>query len=480
MNLKKYLLPLFIAADVLLVIFIVLLLLPAKTAAPVSPAPSASEPVSAAAEPESPEEPAPASDLQTVRILLPGMAPSDYDDLLAAASETLAAAGLSPEITYLPWDAYEEKFRLCAADGLPFDIVYIPREVFSLQSAEDLLQPLPGDLMTAASLRDAFLPEELAAGTMHGALYGLPAAHMDFASPYRLSYRSDIAAAAGYEGLPDTLDDFFAFMEDAQQRLLPEAGIKPYVQVPDLTATPAHIQRSYKTWPFYVVNDLVLVRQDGTVESYLESEEFTLDAAYYRALSEKKLLDPSFAERDASYLEDQANFGALLPSPVHYEDLQSTIRRNLGNNNITVAEEVLFADRPLLAGSLPADLYALSAAADPALFTRFFSCLYESEENLAAFSELLPLAGFRPVYDKTEGGAVVLSPAAGFVFDESAVQTEATALKQLLASDIYPIKFGQKSLGKYLPSALKKLRKAGLDTYIEAYEKQLSDYLTAK
>ena len=43
------------------------------------------------------------------------------------------------------------------------------------------------------------------------------------------------------------------------------------------------LHRSYDTYPFYVENSLgiVLIRQDGTVDSFYESEEFKQDADTY-------------------------------------------------------------------------------------------------------------------------------------------------------------------------------------------------------
>ena len=73
----------------------------------------------------------------------------------------------------------------------------------------------------------------------------------------------------------------------------------------------------------------------------------------------------------------------------------------------------------------------------------------------------------------------VISPAAGFIFDASPVQSELTNLQTEIISSIYPIKVGMVSYEDNIDAAIEKLKAAGLDKYLEEYRTQFKAYLDA-
>ena len=73
----------------------------------------------------------------------------------------------------------------------------------------------------------------------------------------------------------------------------------------------------------------------------------------------------------------------------------------------------------------------------------------------------------------------VISPAAGFLFDASSVQSELTNLQTEIIASIYPIKVGMVSYEDNIVAAIEKLKAAGLDTYLEEYRTQFAAYLEA-
>lgn len=73
----------------------------------------------------------------------------------------------------------------------------------------------------------------------------------------------------------------------------------------------------------------------------------------------------------------------------------------------------------------------------------------------------------------------VISPAAGFIFDASPVQSELTNLQTEIISSIYPIKVGMVSYEDNIDAAIEKLKAAGLDKYMEEYRTQFQAYLDA-
>lgn len=73
----------------------------------------------------------------------------------------------------------------------------------------------------------------------------------------------------------------------------------------------------------------------------------------------------------------------------------------------------------------------------------------------------------------------VISPAAGFIFDATNVQSELTNLQTEIIASIYPIKVGMVPYEENIDAAIEKLKAAGLDTYLEEYRTQFAAYLEA-
>ena len=73
----------------------------------------------------------------------------------------------------------------------------------------------------------------------------------------------------------------------------------------------------------------------------------------------------------------------------------------------------------------------------------------------------------------------VISPAAGFIFDASNVQSELTNLQTEIIASIYPIKVGMVPYEENIDAAIEKLKAAGLDRYLEEYRTQFAAYLEA-
>lgn len=93
---------------------------------------------------------------------------------------------------------------------------------------------------------------------------------------------------------------------------------------------------------------------------------------------------------------------------------------------------------------------------------------HSTGENVGTFVIYLVVALF-----------ALISPAAGFIFDSSNVQSELTNLQTEIISSIYPIKVGMVSYEDNIDAAIEKLKAAGLDKYMEEYRTQFKAYLDA-
>ena len=276
----------------------------------------------------------------------------------------------------------------------------------------------------------------------------------------------------------------------------------------------------YDTFPFYVENSLniVLIRQDGTIDSYFESEEFKKDAYYYRQMYTAGLINPDILNTSHEQKYDEVKIGAFLPSETFgYGDLVSL------RENIPTADIDLFLtapEKPNMIYTLAQNLNAISATSeDPESGLKFLDWLYKSKENhdlfhygiegvhytasadnrivqkkdasnnvlyymdtwmsgylpFLRYAETMPEKGIE--FDQFKSENYVVSPAAGFLFDATNVQSELAALQTEIIASIYPIKYGLVEYDEAFPAALQRLKAAGLDRYLEEYRTQFAKYL---
>ncbi len=317
-------------------------------------------------------------------------------------------------------------------------------------------------------------------------------------------------------------------MEKSQKYILDETGVKAYHWMHQNQDTPHWLHRTYDTYPFYVENSLgiVLARQDGTIDSYYESEEFKKDANTYYEIYQKGLINPDILNMDSQVKYDQANLGAFLPSQT-FDPSQAKLTMNNSNlTGVTVDWVEMNPEKPEMIYTFVQNLNAISSTSeDPESGLKFLDWLYASEENhdlfhygtegtyftnagqnmLSRTDEMKNangdalyqmdtwMTGYNQYirYDESvtteeyldymnfEAENYVVSPIAGFLFDATNVTTELTNLQAEIISSIYPIKIGMVPYEENIGPAIEKLKAAGLDRYLEEYRTQFKAYLDA-
>ena len=93
------------------------------------------------------------------------------------------------------------------------------------------------------------------------------------------------------------------------------------------------------------------------------------------------------------------------------------------------------------------------------------------------FSETEPDESIAKSTTPLAEGTYVVSPVAGFIFDESNVMTEMANLRTEVAASMYPIKYGFVDYDEAFDTAIANLKAAGLDKVIAEYQRQLNDFL---
>jgi putative aldouronate transport system substrate-binding protein len=467
-------------------------------------------------------------ELKPVRFVQPGTYNAEYEVGLAAINEKLKndGVGIELDVIRIPWDAYAEKLNLMLTSGEPFELLHIMQDVKNLSSIAGI-----GAVISLEPYLDNY-PDLLAnftdiewSGTLYnGERYAVPCYWRSFDNTMStVQLRTDVMKAVGYDTLPTDIDQVIDMMKKSQDYILDETGIKAYTWFHQVQDTSHWLHRFYDTFPFYVENSLgiVLARQDGTIDSFYESEEFKQDAATYRKIFEAGLINPDIMNLDHQVQYDQADLGAFLLSPTFEPIEQVTIKRITGMDTTV---EALFAqpEKPDLIYTFVQNINAVSSTAeDPESGLKLLEWLYKSKENHDLFHYGIEGQHYNPVGDDRieyirdaddkqlfyldtwmtgylplmrfdaespdaqiemmtyKSDHYVVSPIAGFIFDSNSVATELTNLQTELISSIYPIKLGIVDYDSNIGPAIEKLKAAGLDKYLEEYRKQFTAYYEA-
>ncbi len=462
------------------------------------------------------------------RILQPGNLSAEYEAGIAAVNKKLEEDGvdIEVEVIRIPWDAYAEKLNLMLSTGEEFEILHIMQDVRNLSSIAGVgaIVPVTEYIDKYPNLKAKFSDLEWASTVYKNEYYAIPAAWRNFDNLLSyMHYREDIMKQVGYQEFPETVDEIIDLMKKSQDAILEENGMMSYHWMHQNQDTAHWLHRSYDTYPFYVENSLglILARQDGTIDSFYESEEFKQDCEVYFKMYQQGLINPDILNLVSQTKYDEAGFGAFLPSNTFDSNTQNSIKEKTGID-ATVKWTRAFPDKPDMIYTYGQNLNAVSSTAeDPETAFKFFDWLYASQENYDLFHYGIEgvhytlndegritnmkgedgqflyymdtwMTGYVPYsrysedtvddyidYNGFKADNYVVSPIAGFAFDTANVQAELTNLQTEIISSIYPIKFGMVSYEENIDKAIAKLKAAGLDTYMDEYRKQVAAYLEA-
>lgn len=474
-------------------------------------------------------------EIHPVRIFQPGNLPDDYDAGIAAVNEKLQADGVNVEVsvTRAPWDNYAEKLNLMLTTGEEFELLHIMQDVKNLSSIAGMGAVIPLDeyLEKYPDLVAKFTDAEWLGAVYNGDHYAVPCAWRSFDNLMSyLTVRTDVMKAVGYEEFPsDSVEKVIDLMKKSQDYILEETGLKAYNWFHQNQDTAHWLHRTYDTYPFYVENSLgvVLARQDGTIDSYYESEEFKKDANTYYEMYQAGLVNPDILNIDHDAMYDDSKLGAFLPSQTFDPSLEKTIPQNNAEMDYVTCDWVeMNPEKPEMIMTFVQNLNAISSTAEnPESGLKFLNWLYASQENhdlfhygtegtyftavgdnMLSYSDEMKndngaalyaldtwMTGYAPFMRYDEAVATdgyisnltykaenyVISPIAGFLFDSSNVTSELTNLQTEIMASIYPIKVGMIPYEENIGPAIEKLKAAGLDKYLEEYRTQFQAYLDA-
>jgi putative aldouronate transport system substrate-binding protein len=471
----------------------------------------------------------PAGKPVTVKYVVPGSEQPDQKVALEAVNKKLLADGVNiqVEVQHIGWDAWSSKTNVMLSTGEEFDLLHVmenssaPTGAYVARGAalplDDLIKKYTPDLM------NKFPQSVWDAAKVDGKIYTIPAMWRDATQmggeAGYLTVRQDLLDKLNLP-IPKTVDELINTGVAIKKQL----GNDSFAWDHALERTPVWLHRTYDSWPFYAdfTGGIVYVNEKGDVKSWIETPEFKQDSQVYRKMYQAGLIHPdvlSLPNDAKTKLEDQGKFIYGLGSI----DLTaySAIKKNVADVKLATfqlaPEKVNYSFLPLMNSNM-----IPSTSKHPEAALKFLDWLYKDQANHDLFLygvegktyTKLPNDRIDFVLDSnnkakyafefwqigyykwqkfqkdemdesikrqtTTDPKAQTSIVAGFTFNPEPVKTEYANVVAEMASSIYPIKFGVVDFDKYYPSALKKLKDAGLDKVVAEYNKQFQEFLKKK
>jgi putative aldouronate transport system substrate-binding protein len=468
-----------------------------------------------------------AAGLHPMRFVVPGTAAPDYTVGIKAVNDKLRADGLDIEasIIYIPWDVYDQRLNLMMSTGEQFELLHVMQDVKNISNlvARNGIISIDEYVPNYTNLTARFSTDDWKASRFNGKLYAVPATWRSFdnylaAVTVLLNPLQKVASEFPVNG---NIDQFIDVSKKMQAQILTDKGKTAYHWMHQISWPPNWLHRTYPTFPFYVEmgGSLVLARQDGTIDSYFESQEFKWDSENYRKLYNAGLIYPDILNTQSQHWTDEFGLlGVMLPSEANNTlSAWVSLKKNLPEEQ--AATYFLNPEKPNVT-FYTQNLNAISATAENSESgLKFLNWLYANKQNHDLFhygiegvhytasapNKIAPkldstgaemyradtwMTGYLPwmrfdeaasedqiAWATFQSGNKVYTPIAGFIFDSTPVASQLTSLQTEIMASFYPIRYGLVDYESSYPAALTRLKAAGLDQYMAEYRRQFAEYL---
>ncbi len=466
-----------------------------------------------------------ATEVSPVKYVIPGDAPSGYDYVMPLVNEKLKEIGIELSVQYIPWDVWDQKLNLMLSTGEAFDLFHVMQDRVSFSSyysrgglmditpyleeyGEAIFKAIPENIMEAAKIQ--------------GKYYAVPTNWIELGVEGLYTVRMDLLEKYGQK-LPTTNAEILDVVENiinqhdgVETLYLPFRGGSI-----DPTSTHTNVLHAeYDRFPFTVKDSLFFVAQDGTVESWVETEEFKKDCEWMHEAYTRGLIDPDVLSITHEQISDLTGrgifvfgFGTMGSYTGYLEEWPDITPESVIVTRLHPEKGVLRPWAFKNGNSVP------SSAKNPEGAIKFINWLYSSQENYDLFiygvdgvNYTVPeerritnvdmestdpqrwafadwMIGNMEFIRTSTGGFPSIdnarytvdptaenSIAGGFFFDPSPVQTEYSNVMTELAAVMVPIVLGVQAYDDAYPAALESLKKAGLDKVVAEYKAQFEAY----
>lgn len=467
----------------------------------------------------------------TVKMYLVGDTPNDWKDVLAKINEYLEPFNTQLEVTFMSWSDYTQMYSLVLAGGEDIDCIYTAPWCYMYTEASKgsfyvLSDEFIADYMPlTAKYQD---PKSFKEATVQGQLVAIPA-NQENAQNKIVAIRQDIANKYGIEKLTNW-NDYMNYMLTVAEKETPESGIYAQASSKDNVELWHVYRQQFDT--LYVLDDNYLTymfEYDGETPEASDIH-FAWETDIFRSFAKdmKKLADAGCWSRSAlsETITDDDAFGALQGASIAWNGTVYTYMKqaeqtegvecaayDLTTSNIVACEEYNNSDFAIAAGSknpertamvldiLKMDTYAnrLSmngiegvhySPAEGNTFTKTdksadypfdgVSLSWAIRNGDRRYEESGKPEREVVMYDSWED-RVVGNPAVTFVFDDTAVDAQAAAVKTTVADYIYMLQLGLvDDVDATIDEMLSKCNAAGLQDVTDELMKQYEAWLATQ
>ena len=467
-----------------------------------------------------------AEDKLPVRYLIPGGAPKDNQVVIDAINEKLEADGLNLEFQpiYIGWDVWDQKTNLMMTVGDEFEIIHVMETRLSSAALKALNGIIPIDELVdkyGDALKKVIPGWMWDATRIGGEIYCIPVYWCDasYADGWA-TVRTDIYNKY-FDRWPKNIDEELDFMATIWEK--EKDGVRPVYDVHGEYKS-NHLWRTYDSYPFEVTDKIIFVDKDGNIKSWIETEEFKKDVAYYSRLVELGIISPDFLSIPQD-VKDQA--GNECRAVFTDGENLAWAADSLKIKNVPEATWDVFRfkpDKPTYRMIAFRNSNAISATSkNPEAGVQFLNWVYSSQEN----NDLMVL-GIKGVHwFEAEGEdpnykyytrpeeiryrfsdwkinnlkymrhspyrlpkdlALRYSPVEdtvnhiglGFIFNSEPVASEyANCINEYMMHGV-PIYFGLTDFDENYAKAVNRIKAAGIEKVIAEYEKQFKAWLASK
>lgn len=420
-------------------------------------------------------------------------------------------------IDYVPWGA-KDQIATMLASGEKIAFMSNLNTQFATWVQSGYVATIDEDLIkevAPAYLESRMGQTSFSASRQNGEIVMLPAGSTQYSSLYdNFAIRNDVLNEVGWD-VEDihTYDDLIAAMEAVHEA-------KPdMVLIKDAKHLKYQLDSVYADGQI-LAEDLyepgMISLEDNRVFSWFESEEFANLCHLSEDLYAKGFLTLEHVTDQSSY-ETAWNSGNCLTS---FASLSQIYNHELGQLEGADVRYLKLDDNPFYIVKDYDWAWSIAASDQENVenYLRFFNWIYESKENY-----MFALYGVEGVdYTIEEDGTItkittdgliydwmhstpmyspistekydeakveeymnidanaLVTDRAGFLFDITPVETEYTMLLAIIQEKVVPIQYGIGNYDEDFPAILEEMKAAGLDAYMEEYERQYTEYLASK
>lgn len=460
----------------------------------------------------------------TVRYVIPGSIPgteAGVESAHEAINEKLLAdgTGIQYELTTIPWDAWDQRTTLMLTTDESFDLLHVMEDQkgFVDLYGRDAIVDLTDYVAEYGSNITRMIPESVMdAAKIDDRLYTIPAYWLDPAKGTQaITIRTDWLEESGM-GTPETSEELMSSMTWMQDNWTGEGS--PGIVL--LYTEPARfLYRTFDSYPFTVIEQLIYVSQEGEVLPWYETEEFKKEAEFFNECYQKGFISPDILTLPSGWRETEVDQGRfLMRDGTGLPSLKTEEEGNFKTGLIFLAP-----DKPDFTDMVFRNDNVVPVTSEhPEAAVKLLDWLYESQENYDLFingvegehwnnlgegvyEQILDeneqtLYGFstwmignlnyayvtsttHPDYAATHFAPnpdAIQSVTVGFQFDSSSVSAEYSACLAEVKSSLYPIKVGIVEYNDGIEAMRSNFKAAGIDKLIDEYQRQFDEWQDGK